>query len=384
MEKLVYLDNASTTKCSKTALEAMINANQEDFFNPSAKYKQATITNKKLDEERAILLDLVGGNKREYGVVFTGSASEGNNLVLSSMLSKHHGSVVSIGEHASVYETAKHFREEGRQLTFASLNSSGELDQDKLLSLITKETKFLSFMLVSNETGAINNAKAIILAARKINPKILVHIDAVQAFCKIPFSIEDLGADYITLSSHKVHGPKGVGAVVYNKKSKLEPQIFGGGQEGGKRSGTENLPSIIGFVAAASELKKDIKANFANAKEFKQKLYNTIKSEAEIAGIELVLNGDIESSSPYILSVSFPGFKGEVILHSLEMENILVGTGSACNSNHSGNRILEAMGRTKKEVEGNIRLSFSVETTKEFSPEEIGQKIIKIVKNIKR
>ena len=384
MEKIIYLDNASTTKCSKVATNAIIKANEEDFFNPSAKYMQAVKANKKLDECRTVLLDLVGANKREYKVVFTGSASEGNNLVLNSMLSKHYPSVVSVGEHASVYETAKHFITEGRLVIFAPLNEKGEVDAQKLLNLITKETRFLSFMLVSNETGAISSAKSIIASAKKISPKLLVHIDAVQAFCKIPFSMEDLGVDYITVSSHKVHGPKGVGAVVFNKNCKLEAEIFGGGQEGGKRSGTENLPCILGFVESAKMLKKDIKTNYQKVKEFKEVLCQSMKQNAENNGIKMLLNGSMEDASPYVLSVSFPGYKGEVILHSLERENILVGTGSACNSNHSGNRVLENMGRTKQEIEGNIRLSFSIETATSFNPIVLSEKIINTIKKINK
>lgn len=381
---MIFLDNASTTSCLESSAEIVKNALVNNYLNPSSKYKEALITQRQLDSQRDILLGLVGANSREYGVIFTGSATEANNLVLSSSLSKHKDNIVSIGEHSSIYETAKYFNEEGRKVSFARLNENGELDKNELIKAITDKTAFLSFMLVSNETGAITSAEEIIKEAKKINPKLLVHVDAVQAFCKVDVNIKKLGADYLTLSSHKVHGPKGVGALIYKKSAKLEPQILGGGQEGGKRAGTENLPSILGFINSAKVMHDSLKENYNLVKEFKFNLVGSLDKLSKENDINLVINGNIKLSSPYILSVSFPGYKGEVILHSLEARDVLVGTGSACNSAHSGNRVLEAMGRTKSEVEGNIRLSFSAETPKLYNAQDVAEKIIGAVKSIKR
>lgn len=375
---MIYLDNASTTRCKESSAEIIKRGLVEDFFNPSAKYYNSLTEAKKLDACREEILKMVGANNN-YSVVFTGSATEANNLVLSSSLNKHRENIVSVGEHASIYETAKHFAGEGYKILEAPLNKSGEVDIEAYKKLLSPQTAFISIMLVSNETGAINNLKEIVRLARSVNPKVLIHTDCVQGFCKIKINMQELGVDYLTLSSHKVEGPKGVGCLVYRKQAKLEPEIFGGGQENNKRSGTENLPSILGFINSAKELHENMKKSFEKVFEFKQKLIKEIREYSKEAGLEFIVNGDENNSSPYILSCGFIGTKGEVLLHSLEEAEILVGTGSACNSKHSGNRTLSAMGRTENEVNCNIRLSFSAESA-ELNPKEIAQIIVERAK----
>ena len=362
---MIYLDNASTTPCLKESAEIVKNKLVDDFFNPSAKYLPAFEVSKELDHARKRLVELLGGNTSTYSVVFTGSATEANNLVLNSSLNRHKLNIVSVGEHASVYETAKKFKENGFKIAELSLNNNGCVSVDEFKNLMTVDTAFISVMMVSNETGAINDIKSIVSAARKVNPKVLVHVDAVQAFGKIKIDLEELGVDYMTLSSHKVEGPKGVGALVYRIKSKLEPQILGGGQESGKRSGTENLPAILGFINSATILNEKRIESFERVKAFRASLIEKLSVKASECGLKFIVNGAQDNQSPYILSCGFVGTKGEVLLHALASQNIYVGTGSACNSKHSGNRILTAMGRNKDEVECNIRLSFMEETTRE-------------------
>jgi len=361
---MIYLDNASTTKCNEKSAEIIKEALVNNYFNPSSKYALSLNMAKKLDECRLELLKLVGAND-SYGVVFTGSATEANNLVLSSSFNKHKKNLISAGEHASIYETAKFFKSQGVNILEAPLNKMGEVDLLEFKRIMTPDTAFVTIMLVSNETGAINNIKELVQLAKKINPRVLFHVDAVQGFCKIKINMLEWGVDYLTLSSHKVEGPKGVGCLIYKKQAKLEPEILGGGQENGKRSGTENLPSILGFVNSAKELSKIRDENFKKVKEFKQELVSEMSKLAEILNIKFIVNGDINSASPYILSCGFIGTKGEILLHALESQGILVGTGSACNSKHSGNRILTAMGKSNQEIECNIRLSFSRETVSE-------------------
>ena len=362
---MIYLDNASTTPCLKESAEIVRNKLVEGFFNPSAKYMPAFEVSKELDGARKNLVQMLGGNVNLYSVVFTGSATEANNLVLSSSLSKHKPNIISVGEHASVFETAKKFQQNGYKISELPLTNSGVVDIEEFKKVMTSETAFISIMLVSNETGATNDIKSIVGYARRVNPKVLIHIDAVQAFCKIAINIEELDVDYVTLSSHKIEGPKGVGALVYRSKCKLEPQILGGGQEYGKRSGTENLPSILGFINSASVLLKNMKNNYEIVKRFRDELITNLSSKATEVGLKFIVNGETKNQSPYILSCGFVGTKGEVLLHALASKGIYVGTGSACNSKHSGNRILSAMGRTKEEVECNIRLSFMAESADE-------------------
>ena len=361
---MIYLDNASTTRCIESSANIVKNALLDNYFNPSAKYLEALRTSKELNECRNEILKLVGANDG-FGVVFTGSATEANNLVLNSSLSKHKLNIIGMGEHASIYETAKHFKSLGYEIAEAPLNAEGVVSVENFKTLMTPATAFVSIMHVSNETGAVNNIKEIVKVARSINPKVLVHVDAVQGFGKIKINVLDWGIDYLTLSSHKVMGPKGVGCLVYKKQAKLEPEIFGGGQENNKRSGTENLPCILGFVNSAKTLVSNIENNYDKVKEFKLNLINNLSKLAKKEQVEFVVNGSIENSSPYILSCGFLGTKGEVLLHALEAKGILVGTGSACNSKHSGNRILSAMGKSASEVECNIRISFNHDTPSE-------------------
>ena len=375
-KKMIYLDNASTTKCKESSAEIIKNALVEDYFNPSAKYVEAFNEFKKLEDMRAELLSLVNASPANYSVVFTGSATEANNLVLNSSMNKHNLNLISAGEHASIYETAKNLKQNGYDILLVKLTNTGELDLADLKAKLTSRVAFVSIMLVSNETGAINDIEKITKLVKTANPKALVHVDAVQGFCKVKINVAKWGIDYLTLSSHKVEGPKGVGALVYKKTAKLVPHILGGGQENGKRSGTENLPSILGFINSAKELIQDIDSNYKTVKDFKLNLIKSIESYAKQAEVEYLINGNPETGSPYVLSISFLGVKAEVLLHTLEKLGILVGTGSACNSHHSGNRVLSEMGRTQSEIEGNIRLSFLAETTTQTTPDDLAKIIV--------
>ena len=378
---MFFLDNASTTRCDEESAEIVKNALIDDYFNPSAKYFPAVHLSSKLNECRKEILDTLFAIN--YDVIFTASATEANNLVLNSACSKAYKSIVSLGEHSSIYETTKLLRNKGFEIEELKLNRDGTVDVDNFREIIQPNVGFVSVMLVSNETGAINDCKKLVAYAKSVNPKILFHIDAVQGYCKLPINLEDIGADYMTISSHKIHGPKGVGALIAKKKSKLTPQIIGGGQENGIRSGTENLPAIVGFVNSAKKQTKDIVARFERVLTYKKTFYELLIKKAKAENIEVTLNGSMETSSPYILSISFPHTKAEILLHSLESYDILVGTGSACNSKHKGNRVLSEMGKNDLEVEGNIRISFSEESLS-YDAEYITDKIIECVTKIKR
>lgn len=376
---MIFLDNASTTPCNAESAKIMADELTHNYFNPSAKYTEALENYKKLEMARGEILKLVGAREADYSVVFTGSATEANNLVLNSSLNKHKANIIGAGEHSSIHETAKQFGTQGYKILEAPLTSFGEVDIEKFKTLMTPDVAFVSIMFVSNETGAVNDIRELAQTAKKINPRVLIHADAVQGFSKLKINLSEWGIDYLTLSAHKIEGPKGVGALVYKKSSKLEPEIFGGGQENGKRSGTENLPGVLAFINSAKRLHENLTENYKAVKEFKLALIEKILALSNSAGLELIINGNPETASPYILSLGIIGTKGEVLLHALEAEGILVGTGSACNSKHSGNRTLSAMGKTKKEVECNIRLSFSAHTTTE-SVQKIAEAIVRLAK----
>lgn len=378
---MYFLDNASTTKCFESSAEIIKDALINNYFNPSAKYAKALECVKELNECRKVLLNSVGAIN--YDCYFTGSATESNNLVLNTCITKHYKSLISGGEHSSVFEPANADKKENNNIDFLSLTEDGRLDIDDFKNKMDGAVGFISVMLVNNETGSVNDIKQIVEIAKEVNPKVLVHVDAVQGFCKVPIFMEEWGVDYLTLSSHKVNGPKGVGALVVRKKCKVSPQILGGGQENGIRSGTENLPSIKGFINSVKIHQVALDEDYKKVKEFKEAFWNALSKKAEAENIEVHLNGSMENSSPYILSVSFVGIRAEILLHSLERFDILVGTGSACSSHHSGNRVLEGLGKTKAEVEGNIRFSFESQSVN-YDYEYITDKVIECVKEIKR
>lgn len=378
---MYFLDNASTTSCYEESAKIVANALVNDYFNPSARYALALEEKNKLDNCRQEILKMVGAIN--YNCLFTASATESNNIVINSCTSKNYISLVSVGEHSSINEITKKEVNDGRKVNYLRLDADGLVDFEDFKIKMTKDVGFVSIMLVNNETGAINDIKKFVNFAKRINPKVAFHIDAVQAFCKIKINMEDLGADYLTISSHKVHGPKGVGALIYRKSAKVSPYIIGGGQENGLRAGTENLPSILGFVNSAKILSKNIDENFNTVYKFKLNLVNSLKREAQANDVNFIINGKLESFSPYILSLSFPKIRAEILLHKLEEYEIYVGTGSACSSKERGNRILSAMGKNIDIIEGNLRLSFCVESAN-YDVDFLAKTIIKCVKEIKQ
>ncbi len=378
---MYFLDNASTTPCFEQSAQIVKTALVEDFFNPSAKYGKALEMQNKLNACRDEIKKTLGAIN--YNVIFTASATESNNLVFASACAKHYTSLVSVGEHSSIFETAKSLTANGCKVETLNLTENGEVDFNDFCFKMNEKVGFVSLMFVSNETGAINNIEQFVNYAKSVNPKVLIHIDAVQGYCKLPICLEQWGVDYLTVSSHKINGPKGVGALIAKNKTKVSPQILGGGQENGFRSGTENLPGILGFANSAKIHSASLSENFTKMQEYKKQFYNTLMQKADESGLKIELNGSLQNSSPYILSLSFVGLRAEILLHKLEEHNIFVGTGSACNSKHSGNRVLENMGKTASEVQGNIRISFSAESLK-YNINELTSTIIECANSIQR
>jgi len=345
-----FLDNASTTSCLDAVNKEMLRASMEDFYNPGALYSQGFEIRKKLDDARDILLKSINGNG--YKVVFTASATESNNLALNQV-KKNAKVIIGGGEHPSIYETALSLKNRGANVVFAPLNKDGYVDIEKFKEIMQPDVDFVSIMHVSNETGNINPISALCQYAKSVNPNVIFHVDGVQAFLKINVSITSLGVDMYTISSHKVHGPKGVGALIYKSNLHLKPELYGGGQEQGVRSGTENYPLIAGFVKAIQETLPSLNDNLIKV----QKTNEALIQELRNLHVNFEINGAGEKS-PYILSLSFLGVRGEVLLHMLEEYGILVSTGSACSTKKIGNRILQEMGKNTKQIEGNLRVSF--------------------------
>lgn len=336
---MIYLDNAATTKIDEKVLEVYNYYSKVDFFNPSAVY--AVNNSICLNQARQAISKKLGFEGLD-NVIFTASATEANNLAFSCVANDY---VISTGEHPSVYNMALHLKENKRVL-FCPLSKNGEVDYLELEKLLSSETKFISVMHVSNETGAINNLEKISKLRDSICPDAILHVDGVQSFCKIDFNMKKSGVDLYTISGHKIGGPKGIGALVFKNKNKLKPIIFGGGQEFNLRSGTENFPAIMSLKYVVENRRPDI--------VFINSLKDALLNELNDKNIEI----NSKSGSPYILSLSFKGVRGETFVNMLSDKGVFVSTGSACSSKKKGNRILSSMGINEDTIISSVRVSF--------------------------
>lgn len=353
---MIYFDNASTTKIFKDVAEFMCNYSQENFYNPSGIYSKSIKVFNDLENCRNKLRGYLGAD--DYQVIFTASATEANNIALDSFVQKNKKVLIGGGEHSSIYETAQHLRQQGFDVVFLHLTTEGKIDIEDLKNKLDDTVGFVSIMHVNNETGAINDIANLTKIVKSKAKNAIFHCDGVQAFCKINTNLKHLGVDAYTVSSHKIHGPRGVGALIIRKGLPIKTFVFGGGQEQNIRSGTENVAGVMAFVMAMEKMQKNLKANFEHARTLKTRLLQNLTDT------DFVLNGNEENDSPYIVSLSFET-KGEVLLHMLEEEEIFVSTGSSCNSKHKGNRVLTEMGKDKTSTDGNIRISFCEDNTED-------------------
>ena len=350
---MIYLDNAATTRMCDEALETLVNANRERWFNASALYKEASDESKRIRECRETLSSLLRAGEGE--VYFLSGGTEADNTALMCTR-KQKGSrvIVGEGEHDAVINPAKVLKEQGFDVVFAPIREDGGVDEEKFAELLTPEVSLVSVMHVSNETGAINDIKKLVSLTKKRAPKALFHSDGVQAFGKIPVNLRDLGADLYTISSHRIHGPKGIGALYVKKGASVRPLLFGGGQEKGFRSGTENGPAIEAFIVAAERIIRDLKADYSKKRDYIEQLRAGLT--AEVRGVKIIT--DLDGSAPHILTVAFGGVRGEVLLHALEKHGIAVGVGSACSS-HRESRFKHLLGLDDEHRDGIVRFSVS-------------------------
>lgn len=360
---MIYLDNAATTVPDEGAVNAALQFLKIDgFYNPSALYRAGFAAHKEIEEARRTILSLLapqGG----YELVFTGSGSEADNQAVFSS-ARRGNFVTTAGEHAAIYQSAKELEKRGIEVRFAPLRSDGSADAEALLSMVDKDTSCVSVIHVNNETGAVNDIAAIAAAAKKINPALLFHSDGVQAFGKIPFAlIKDI--DLYTVSAHKIGGVRGVAGLFRKKGARLSPYIFGGGQENGLRSGTENTFAIKQFEFAAKKKFSSLKEDFERIRS-----YNLAVRQGLDKTIFRVLSS--ENASPYILSISARGLRGEVLLHMLDDAGVMVGTGSACSSKNRYSRVVLACGLDERSADGVLRISFAATTTLQETEQAIG------------
>lgn len=354
MERIFYLDNAATTKMFDEVKERASKFLCEDFFNPSAVYKQSVDVKREVENARGFLLDCLGASHDDK-LIFTGSATEANNTVIFSQRNfagKRY--LFGAGEHPSVKECARQLEMKGYKVEFIPLDKSGRVDEEKFKQMLGSDVAFVSVQHVSNETGAVNNIKKLVTLAKRANKDVKFHSDGVQAFMKFPIDVTDLGVDYYTISAHKFGGMKGVGALYVKKGTKVNTLIFGGGQENGLRSGTENVFGIASFAYAAEKMRKEQKQNFEKVKKMREELLLAFKEN----GIEYVIHG--ESGVPHTMNILLEKtIRGETLVHALEKRGVLLSTGSACSATKHFNSTLEAMGVPNSEILASVRISIS-------------------------
>lgn len=356
----MFFDNASTTKIDKTIMADFVGLNDEYFYNPGGLYFDGRKVGTFIEKCRESIKANIGANSDD-ALIFTGSATEANNMALMGSVKKNTRKIlVSMGEHPSVYNVALELKNRGYNVEFIPLDKDGAVSPETFEKYMSGDVDLVSIMFTSNETGAINDITHLVEIAKDINPKVIFHCDAVQGVGKFDINVEDLGVDMLTMSAHKIHGMKGVGALYIKKNTLVKPIIYGGGQEKGYRSGTENTLGIYSLSKALEIAKNDLETNY----DYALSLKNTLISKLENGDLDYVIHSK-NNASPYILSVSFIGCRAETILNMLSDKGVMVSNGSACSSKKSGNRILESMGCRREEIESNIRISFSRENTLE-------------------
>jgi len=362
---MIYLDNAATTKPSEDAFQRASVFVTEKFYNPSAMYQEGFALQGELKKARSALLSKVA-DENAFELIFTSCGTESDNQAVFSF-AKRGNAVTSQGEHSAVLAPFSELKNRGvAEPRFAPLRQDGKVDVEKLLSLIDEKTSFVSIMHVNNEVGAINDINAIAKLVKQKNPRAIFHSDGVQAYGKLPFKLSK-DVDLYSVSAHKIGGLKGVGALIKRKSLIVSPYIIGGGQESGRRSGTENVFGIKQFEFAAEEKFSTLKADNERLLSYREMLWDGLDKEIfqRISPID---------GTPYILTVSAVGVRGEILLHVLNDKGLIVGSGSACSSNAKlrYSKVILACGYDEKVADSVLRLSFSPQNTKE----EIGQAIL--------
>lgn len=363
----VYLDNSATTRVFPQVAELMTKIMCEDYGNPSSLHKKGVEAEQYLREARETLARIMKVSEKE--ILFTSGGTESDNMALRGCVkanSRRGNHIITTQvEHPAILNTAAYLESEGYRVTYLPVDESGRIRLEDLHRAMTPETILVSIMHTNNEVGArqpIEEAGSLI---KQMNPQTLFHVDAVQGFGKAKIYPKKLHVDLMSVSSHKIHGPKGVGFLYIGDKVKIQPILFGGGQQQNLRSGTDNVPGIAGMAKAAQMMYENLDEDIAKLYRLK-KLF--IEEVSKIDGIQVngLVNGGIDGTAPHIVSVSIEGVRSEVLLHALEDKGIFVSAGSACSAHKpQPSATLKAMGLNKELLGSTLRFSFSVFTTEE-------------------
>lgn len=370
---MIYLDNSATTRPFDEVIDKMSACMREEYFNPSAVYAPAMLAGRILTETREAIASQLGGRVK---VVFTSGGTEADNLALLGTACALRGRkghfITTKVEHPAILETAAELERLGHSVTYIGVDEEGTVDVDALVDAVREDTALVSVMQVNNEVGAVMPIEEISRRVKEKNPRTLIHVDGVQGFMRVPMHMNRMGVDLYSLSGHKIHGPKGIGALAMSDRARPLCIAFGGGQENGLRSGTENVPGIAGLGQAVRAFAR-LDDPASDMMELKMRLRDGILQAVPDAKVNGPTGG-----APHILNVTFP-VKGEVLLHALEGAGILCSTGSACASHKkSASHVLTAMGVPDKEIDGALRFSLCPMNT----PEEIDETVAQIRKSV--
>ncbi len=348
-----YLDNAATTRVCPEAAQAALTAMTECYGNPSSTHTLGREAKKLVDSARKQIAGALGCQSGE--LVFTSCGSESDNWALLSgaqAMRRRGGHIISsLAEHDAVRRSLDELEARGFQVTRLKPGPSGAVEPEAVEAALREDTVLVSLMLVNNETGAVTDIPAVSKLLRRAGSGALLHTDAVQAFAKLPFTVKSLGADMVSLSGHKIHAPKGIGALYVRGGLRLRPLILGGGQEEGRRAGTEAVPQIAAFGAACAAAMADLEGNIRRMSALRQSAVDQLS--AALPELRVLGGG-----APHILSLSLPGWRSEVLMNFLEAREVYVSKSSACKKG-GRSHVLEAMGLDARTIDGAIRVSLS-------------------------
>lgn len=358
-----YLDNSATTRCLESVRDIVVKTMMEDYGNPSSRHTKGVEAERYLREARQIIASTLKADEKE--IFFTSGGTESNNwaLIGGAMANRRAGNhiITTAIEHAAVLQPMLYLKEQGFEVTFLPVDEQGHISLEQLKRELRETTILVSVMYVNNEMGAVQPIEEIGKIVKEYNPSILFHVDAIQAYGKYRIYPKKLGVDMLSVSGHKIHGPKGVGFLYVREKTKLHPLILGGGQQRGMRSGTDNVPGIAGLGEAAREAYRDFDEKISHLYELKRYFMEGIRRIPDTK----INSQEGKESAPHIVSVSFRGVRSEVLLHALEERGIYVSSGSACSSNKKlpVSTVLKEIHLERELLETTVRFSFCAQTT---------------------
>ncbi len=370
----IYLDNSATTRTFDEVTEYMTRIMKENFGNPSSMHMAGVNAEKEVKIARETIAKILKADEKE--IIFTSGGTESDNLALigCALANRRAGShlITTKVEHPAVLETMKYLEEQGFSVTYLDTESDGRVNPETLKNALTDQTILVSVMHVNNEIGAVNDIETLSGIVKSYNPAVLFHTDAVQSFGKLNVNPKKLKADLVSVSAHKIHGPKGVGFLYVKDGTKIRPILFGGGQQKGMRSGTENVPGIAGMGLAAKLSYQDFESKTGAMYDLKRYFVEELLNLDGVSINGIVTDGGkitdeaVRQTAPHIVSASFEGIRAEVLLHALEAKGIYVSSGSACASNKPAvSNTLLAIGLPQKLLDSTLRFSMSAETTRE-------------------